>query len=114
MQVPVADCSIISIFPVLHNCDIAIDGQVREAVNLAAGLWPLYFQPVNLCPFADAEYDPRIMSRQITSAAHFHAAAFEIACLVCNSRTNSIRVCFFSNQIYAKPMIVASDIVLQK
>jgi hypothetical protein len=66
----------------LHNRDVAIDGEIRKALDDAAGLGPTHFQGRDFGLLADAQYEAGIMRGQKAATAHFHPASFQVACLV--------------------------------
>src|SRR5215475_3189208 len=60
----------------LDDCDVAIDGKVREALRRASRHRPLYFEPVDFFALADSQDDARIMGSEIASASHLCAGSF--------------------------------------
>jgi len=53
--------------------DVAIDGKIGEALDLAAGQGPSYFEPVNFGAFSEAQDDTWIVRGEVATAANFHA-----------------------------------------
>src|SRR5260370_11303993 len=98
----------------LNNSNVAIDRQIREALDAPSGLRPLHFQPIDLRAFPDSQYHAGIMRRQETPSANFHAVALQIARLIRDSRPDGIGIGLASDQAHAEPMIVPASIVAQQ
>ena len=55
----------------LHDCNVTIDGEIREPLSLPAWIRPLYFHPVNLGPLAQPQNNTRIMGGEVAAPTHF-------------------------------------------
>ena len=63
----------------LDNGDVAVDGQVREALDQPAGLRPLDFQQVNLGAWTEPQHDTRIVRGKVASPADPKMGAPQVA-----------------------------------
>src|SRR6266851_8907502 len=98
----------------LNNSNVAIDRQIREALDAPSGLRPLHFQPIDLRAFPDSQHHAGIMRRQETPSANFHAPALQIARLIGDPRADGVGIRLPSDQADAEPMIVPARIVAQQ
>src|ERR1700678_167496 len=76
----------------LDDGDVAIEGQICEALDGAAWLWPFHFERIQFCAAANSEDDAWIVRRQEASTANLHTAALEVAGLEGEARADGIRV----------------------
>ncbi len=93
-----------SLFPVplaLFNCNVAVDGKIRESLSLATRVRPFHVQPVEPGSLAQAQDHARIVRRKITPSSHFPLVAHQIVALITKFRANSIYVCFAADQPHA-------------
>ena len=56
--------------------DVAVDGQVGEALDQAARLGPFDFEPVESFVFGEAEDDAGVLGGEIAAAAYFETSLF--------------------------------------
>lgn len=76
----------------LGDGDVAVDGQVLEALDRTARLRPFYFEPVEFCSWAEAEDHPRIVIGEIASTANLELVALEVAGAIRDLRADGISV----------------------
>src|ERR1700728_99362 len=98
----------------LNNRDVAIDGQFCESFRPAAGLRPLYFQPVNLGSLSQSQNHPRIVSGEIAASAYLELMALQIARLICDLRADGVDIGLRTYKPHAQPVILPAQIVAQK
>src|ERR1700730_10264293 len=83
----------------LMNRDVAVDGEVGEALFKPAGLRPDDLDPIEFGPLSDSKHEPGIMRGEIAAAAHLHAGPLQIASLVVDAGADSIDICRLANQL---------------
>src|SRR5271166_802544 len=98
----------------LDNPDIPIQRKLGETLDLPARLRPLYLQPIDARPLADAEHNPRVVRRKKTASAHLHPLPFQFAGLVGDAGSDRVRIRLAPDQMHPQPMILATDFVLQQ
>jgi hypothetical protein len=77
--------------------DVAIEGEVGEAFGDAAGLGPLYFDPVEFGVLADSKDYPGIVGGEEAAAAYYGAMTFEVGGLIGDAGAYSVGVAFFAD-----------------
>ena len=90
-----ASCQLNALLPLansLDDGDVAIQGQICEALDSATWLWPLHFQRIQFCTTANSQDNARIVRAQKAASTNLHAAALEVAGLKREARSNGIRV----------------------
>src|SRR6266852_7861724 len=98
----------------LDNIDVAIDRKIGEALCLSARQRPLHFYPVESIALAETQHDTRVMRGEVAATADFHAALLQIACLIGDARADGVGIGFLSDEIQAKPMVLAAGVVAEE
>ena len=95
----------------LDNCDVTINRELGDALDLAAGLGPVYLQPVEFRPFPNAQHHTWIMRRQKTASADLRPLLLQISGLISDPGANGVGIRFCADKIDSEPMVLTSDSV---
>src|SRR6516162_4997531 len=93
------------------NGDIAVDGQILEALRGTARLRPLDFQPIDLGLLSEPEDHPRIMIREVAATAHFELVTLKAPRAIANLGTNCIHIAFAADQMESQPVVAPPCVV---
>src|SRR5262249_50719838 len=96
-----------------NNRDVAVNRQICEAFNRGAGSRPFDFEPVNFCSLTDTKHHSGIVRGEIASPTDFHASLLQIARLIRDHSTHSVRVSGLAYEVHAEPVILRANIVSQ-
>src|SRR6266404_7064561 len=102
-----------STYPALYDRNVAVDGQVSEALDCAARQRPLDFQPIHFCSLSKSQDNPGIVVREVTSPCHFHTSPLNIASLPGDYCSDGVAVRFTTIQIDPQPLILGSHFIFQ-
>src|SRR6266576_4148852 len=95
----------------LDNCDVTINREFGDTLDLATGLGPVYLQPVEFRPFSNAQHHTWIMGRQKTASADLHPLLLQISGLIRDPGSNGVGIRFCPNKIDSEPMVLTSSSV---
>src|SRR2546430_483116 len=98
----------------LHNSDISVDREIREALYSVTRLGPLDFHPIDLGPPPDAQYNAWVVGGQVASTADFETASLQIPRLVSDQGADRIGIGLLADQADSEPVVVPARVVFQQ
>ena len=88
--------------------DVAVDREVGEALDRAAGGGPFDFQPVDLRLRPDSQNFPWVMRGEVTSPAGLQARTLQVAGLPSENGSDGVTIRFSAHQTNSQPMVFLS------
>src|SRR4051812_17757434 len=94
-----------------YNGYVSIRGKVDEALDFAAGLRPLYFQPIHFLVPSEPKDQAGIMRRKIASSANFRAVSNHVSCFVSDLGADGVDIRLLADELQAQPMVLSPSVI---